>query len=124
MKKVLRFFFPEEQFTGAWYNQKMYRVCAALGYIMFFVPLVMCPESRFGRFHANQSVINLLLITFGAVSCGFIPKIGWAISFFIVLMCVFNSIRGMIQALQFKAKSIPLFGRLNIISLGEDPHTY
>ena len=124
MKKVFRFLFPEEQFTGAWYDQKIYRICSALGYIMFFVPLVMCPESRFGRFHANQSLVNLILITFGAVSCSFIPKIGWLISALVVLMCLVNSVRGIILSLRFKAKYIPFFGRISIIPLGEDPHTY
>ena len=32
--------------------------------ILFFLPLVVCPQSRFGRFHANQGLILLLCTQF------------------------------------------------------------
>lgn len=58
----------------------------ALAYIIFFLPLITCPSSRFGRFCANQGV--LLWIMMAAVSLIFgilglflnwIPLIGWLV---------------------------------------------
>ena len=43
-------------------------VCA-LSYlsILFFLPLVVCPDSKFGRFHANQALALLITAIFGNV---------------------------------------------------------
>lgn len=51
--------------------------------ILFFLPLVACPNSRFGKFHANQSL--LLLIAMFAVMVlswifAVIPVIGWILT--------------------------------------------
>ena len=38
------------------------KVMSALAYlwILFFLPLVVCPDSKFGRYHANQGLVLLL----------------------------------------------------------------
>ena len=30
------------------------KVMAGLSYILFFLPLIACPESKYGRFHATR----------------------------------------------------------------------
>ena len=37
------------------------KVVAALAYIIFFLPLMVCPESPFGKFHANQGLVLLIV---------------------------------------------------------------
>lgn len=56
------------------------RTMAALGYLAFFVPLIKCPDSKLGRYCANQGLILLVLIIlvnllFGIFSI--VPFIGW-----------------------------------------------
>ncbi|MBR7137677.1 MAG: hypothetical protein IKC99_06420, partial [Clostridia bacterium] len=37
-------------------------------WILFFLPLVVCPGSKFGRFHANQALVLFIVgIVFGVV---------------------------------------------------------
>ena len=76
----------------------------------------MCPESKFARYHANQSLINFILLLLIATSVGFIPMVGSFLSVAITLLCVINTIRGIVLSLQFKAARIPLIGRLKLIS--------
>ena len=56
------------------------KTMAALGYLAFFVPLIKCPDSKLGRYCANQGLILLVLIVlvnllFGIFSI--VPFIGW-----------------------------------------------
>ena len=39
------------------------RISSALGYLLFFVPMVMHPESKFARYHTNQGFLLMLLMT-------------------------------------------------------------
>ena len=56
------------------------RFRGGLGYIVFFIPLIACPDSKLGRYCANQGLILTVLILLasllGAVLAG-IPWIGW-----------------------------------------------
>lgn len=66
------------------------RVVGGIGYLLFFVPLIACNNSRYGRYCANQGL--LLLIAVAVVSIvfgllGAIPLIGW----------LFNIIRNLVQ---------------------------
>ena len=91
------------------------RISSALGYLFFFVPIVMHPESKFARYHCNQSLILLILEFLGIVGLAEIPKVGGHLSFLCLLFCLFCLIRGMVLALQGKAKRIPFFGKLVIV---------
>jgi hypothetical protein len=37
------------------------KTMAGLAYLLFFLPLVACPDSPFGRFHANQGTWSIWL---------------------------------------------------------------
>lgn len=61
-----------------------HRLVGSIGYVLFFVPLLAGPSSRYCRFCANQGLLSL--IVYGAVSLafgllvsilGWIPLIGW-----------------------------------------------
>lgn len=56
------------------------RTMAALGYIVFFIPLLRCGDSKVGRYCANQGLILLVLMVLVSVLgriLSVIPFIGW-----------------------------------------------
>lgn len=108
-------------------------ICA-LSYlsVLFFLPLVVCPESRFGKFHANQALILLIassiLGTASSFVMGFIQGILSfvsedlaAISVIMVGLAVgalpfAATIFGIVTAIQGTAKELPLIGKFNILN--------
>lgn len=92
------------------------KTISALAYLLFFLPLIVCPESKFGRFHANQGLL-LLIFGFGAgFISAMIPILGWFILLPLVSIgCVVFFIIGLINTLDGKAKNLPLFGKIRII---------
>ncbi len=102
------------------------KIFAVLSYlwILFFLPLVACPDSKFGRFHANQGLVLLLAGAIGGFVMGIIvlvlSMIGLAIVGFI-LMSLFGLIDlilvilGIVNAATGKAKELPIIGRITLI---------
>ena len=67
---------------------------AGLSYFLFFLPLIVCPESRYAKFHANQSLLLLITGVAGNVILG---------------------IMGLINGFGGKAKPLPLIGKFTIL---------
>ena len=91
------------------------KVVAALAYIIFFLPLMVCPESPFGKFHANQGLVLLIVGIAGSIVLGFIPIIGWIILPLFSLFLLIIGIIGLVGALNGKAKELPLMGKFKIL---------
>lgn len=90
------------------------KTMAGLAYILFFLPLIVCPESKFARFHANQGLI-LAIIAFGASIILSITIVGlFLVPFLMVAIAIFAVI-GLINGFNGKAKELPLIGRFRII---------
>ena len=56
------------------------RMLAAAGYVVFFVPLIACRDSKLGRYCANQGLILLVLMVLACLlggALGVIPFLGW-----------------------------------------------
>lgn len=56
------------------------RTMAALGYLVFFVPLLKCGESKLGRYCANQGLILWIVMLVLRLFCeilSIIPFVGW-----------------------------------------------
>lgn len=56
------------------------KTMAALGYIVFFIPLLKCKDSKLGRYCANQGLILLVLMVLANILgniFSIIPFIGW-----------------------------------------------
>ena len=98
------------------YDRKDSRVSAAFAYLLFFVPLVFTEDRQFARFHANQSLVNLLLSTLGAVLLSFVPFVGPFLMAGQELLCLVWLVRGVVLALRGKAKSIPFVGWITLIA--------
>lgn len=91
------------------------KVISALAYIIFFLPLIVCPESPFGKFHANQGLLLLITGFAGSIVLGIIPVLGWIILPFFSLAVFIFGIMGLVGALNGKAKELPIIGKYRII---------
>lgn len=96
--------------------------------ITFFIPLVACPNSRFGKFHANQGLIFLISCIALSIVCiillnlGAIPFVGFMFRILSGIVSAVGSlaeigmlIYGMVNTFSGKAVELPLIGRFTII---------
>ncbi len=91
------------------------KTMAGLAYLIFFLPLLACPESKYAKFHANQSLVLLIAAVIGNVVLGVIPVVGWMLlPLFGIVVLVF-SIMGLINGFGGKAKRLPLIGAFDIL---------
>jgi uncharacterized membrane protein len=95
------------------------KVMAALAYILFFLPLIVCPESAYGKFHANQGLVLLIVSVGGSIVLGIIsaiiPFIGWIVQLIFSLAVLVFAILGIVNALNGKANKLPLIGEITIL---------
>lgn len=102
------------------------KVISGLAYIIFFLPLLVCPKSKFGKFHSNQS---LLLLIVGLIGNVIITILSSFIAIYSVLLSLFLGlislafgitifvlfIIGLINAFNGRAKELPIIGSLRIL---------
>lgn len=91
------------------------KTMAGLSYLLFFLPLVACPESRYAKFHANQALLLLVTAIAGNVILGFIPVIGWMLMPIFGICVLALGIMGLINGFGGKAKRLPLIGKFTIL---------
>lgn len=102
------------------------KTMAGLAYILFFLPLIACPNSRYARFHANQSLVlvitSILASILYSVLSALLLSISWRLTFVTVLLSfllflplgIFGLI-GLIRGFSGKAKPLPLIGKIRIL---------
>ena len=100
------------------------KVICAISYvfgILFFRPLIVFPNDEFAKFHANQSLIVLLVSVIGGAVFGIlsiIPAVGIIFSIllyiFEVLMLVL-CILGIVSAARLEKKELPVIGKFRLI---------
>lgn len=121
-------------------KERAMSILAYLG-VTFFLPLVVCPDSKTGRFHANQGLLLLILIVIFEVGMGMLRMIvfapfgireiirgsigGYYLSAGNVFFNVLDSltgliilvliIMGMVNAANGKEKEFPIIGRFKFI---------
>ena len=101
------------------------KVVSGLAYfgILFFLPLVAAPNSKYGRFHANQGLLMLLLCIAVAIVLGILGVILafiWLPLYFVLSTIVWIAIAvlfviGLINGFSGKVKELPIIGKLRII---------
>ncbi len=91
------------------------KVMAGLANILFFLPLLVCPDSPFGRYHANQGLLLLLLGLGGSIVLSIIPIIGWILLPFFAIAVFIIAVIGLINGFTGKAKPLPIIGKYQII---------
>jgi uncharacterized membrane protein len=94
--------------------------------ILFFLPLVSCPESKEGRFHANQGLLLLIAAVAGQIAVSILSAIILAISWWLwslvsllsaalyITLLVFM-IMGMVSAGRGEMKPLPIIGEITLI---------
>lgn len=92
------------------------KVMAGLAYLIFFLPLIVCPDSKFARFHANQGLLLLILGFAGSLILSFIPIIGWLLLPLFSLLILVLIIVGLVNGLGGKAKGLPLIGKYKLLT--------
>lgn len=106
-------------------ENKIFFILSYFG-ILFFLPLVLCPNSKVGRFHSNQGLILLLTFIIGQVAISVLSSILlaiswslftitsllstiWAIAMFVLMII------GIINANRGEQKPLPFIGEFTII---------
>ena len=98
------------------------RTWAALGYLVFFIPLLKCKNSKLGRYCANQGLILLILnvlvsALFGIL--GGIPLIGWLFLLAGRLACLVLVVVGLLCMIQLMTNDrvceLPLVGFIRLL---------
>ncbi len=106
-----------EKTTGAFEQADIdsNKALAGLAYLIFFLPLLACPQSKFAKFHANQALLLFLVAVVGNIVLSIIPIIGWILlPIFNIVIFVFAVI-GLINGFNGKAKRLPVFGKYDIL---------
>lgn len=104
------------------------KIMGILAYIswLVLVPIFAAPNSKFARFHANQGLVLAIVEIVYGIATGVLSSILYAISFtlgsiistlFSIVAIVFFvvSIIGIINAVNGKAKELPLIGKIRIL---------
>ena len=91
------------------------KTMAGLAYLIFFLPLIVCPDSKYGKFHANQSLLVFLLAILGNILLGFIPILGWMLLPLFEILVLVMAIIGLINGFGGKVKELPIIGKYRII---------
>ncbi len=101
-------------------NNKVMAVLAYLSWLVL-IPLFAAKDSRFARFHVNQGIILAIIeiaIALVRAILGGIPLIGWIIRLAVGLISIavlILAIIGIVNAVQGKAKELPIVGSFRII---------
>lgn len=90
------------------------KVMAVLAYIIFLIPLFAAKDSKFARFHTNQ---GLVLFIGGIIASvvAVIPVVGWIVAPIAALAITVLAVIGIINALNGRAKELPLVGKFKIL---------
>ncbi|MBQ8599881.1 MAG: zinc ribbon domain-containing protein [Clostridia bacterium] len=98
-------------------DNKIMAVLAYIG-ILVLIPILAAPKSPFARYHSNQGLV--LWIT--EIICGVvggiiseIPVLGGLISFALSIATLALTIIGIVNAVNGKAKELPVIGKFKIL---------
>lgn len=102
------------------------RTMAGLSYILFFLPLIVCKDSKFGRFHANQGLLLLILSMAGYIAISVVTTILATITWRLFglisliysvfgLLILIMAVYGLVNGINGKAVELPVIGKYRII---------
>lgn len=94
-------------------QNKVLGILAYIG-ILFIIPLLVAPQSKFAKFHANQGCVLFIAgIICGAVMA--VPILGWIAGFCGGIFVFILAIMGIINAANGKMEKLPVLGDFEII---------
>ena len=119
---------PTETDTTGIDELQQKKVICAIAYIfgiLFFLPLILYPNDRFARFHANQSLAILLVTIIGEVIfgilCGVLGGIAVLGALFGALCGIFGLVMliacivSILGVVKNEEKELPFLGKIKII---------
>src|SRR5438477_8658790 len=101
-------------------QNKVYAVLAYIG-LLFLVPLLAAPNSKFARYHTNQGIvlfIAVLITMAGSMVLAMIPIIGcvaWILPIAIGGAAIVFMILGIVNAASGQYKPLPLIGHYELL---------
>ncbi|OXM87750.1 DUF4870 domain-containing protein [Paenibacillus rigui] len=96
-------------------DAKNNKVVAALGYILFLIPLLLAKDSRFAMYHANQGLLLLIVSVIANFVLGLIPVIGWILLPIANLALLIMAILGIVRAVNGETKPLPFIGTYTLL---------
>lgn len=108
------------------YDAKENRVKGGVGYLLFFLPLILCPQSKYGRFCANQGLIGLLALMVFSLAfrilggiLSWVPLVGWLINavgtLVIIAILLIMIYLSYLACAKGDARELPVIGSLRIL---------
>lgn len=91
------------------------KTMAGLAYLLFFLPLIVCPESKFGRYHANQGLLLLIVSVVGSVVFSLVPFVGPILQGLYSIGILVLFVIGLINGIGGKVKPLPIIGGFTLI---------
>jgi uncharacterized membrane protein len=85
-------------------------LCYVLGWITGIIFLLLEKENKFVRFHAIQSILVFGAYTVIAIILGFIPVVGWILSYILGALAFILWIVLMVKAYQGQMYKLPVAG--------------
>lgn len=86
--------------------------------LLFLIPLLAAPNSKFAKFHANQGLVLFLAECAFSV---FVSIVSWfaflryIFGSFAVIAALIFTVLGVVNAANGEAKELPLIGKISII---------
>ncbi len=90
------------------------KALAGLAYLLFFLPLIACPGSSFGKFHASQSLLLWLIGVAGGFILRFLPFIGGTLATILGFLIFGCTIYCLVTTFNGRAKELPYIGNVMI----------
>ncbi len=87
-------------------------LCYVLGWITGIIFLLLEKDNQFVRFHAIQSIVVFGAFTVAEFILGFIPFIGWVLTWILGLLALILWIILMVRAYQGKMYKVPVAGNI------------
>lgn len=91
------------------------KAMAGLAYLIFFLPLIVCPESKYAKFHANQGLLLFIAAIAGNIILSIIPVVGWILLPIYGIGIFVLGIMGLINGFGGTAKRLPIIGKFDIL---------
>ncbi len=91
------------------------KVIAALGYVIFLIPLLAAPQSKFAKFHTNQGLLFNLVELVGYIVLPFIPLVGGMLYGLFSFAAFIAMVALIVVTAGGKAYELPVIGNVQLI---------
>ena len=95
-------------------NNRILSVCSYLSPLLYLIPLIAQPDSKYCRFHANQALVLILF----ELCCGLVwivPILGWIAGGIGMIFAFVCEIIGIVRSLKGSVEPLPLIGKIDIL---------